>query len=110
MFDPADPKTWQARLTTAEVCAIARLRLTTLWRRIKAGTMPAAIDAGRQSMFDRDAVRKALGVLPDGQDGAPDREFDPDALREVRARQLRERKEARQAQRRAGKRAASQAK
>jgi excisionase family DNA binding protein len=48
------------RLTTREVCALARFSRVTLWQRIKAGRMPAPIDHGRQSIFDRDAVLEAL--------------------------------------------------
>lgn len=48
------------RLTTKEVCDLARFSPVTLWRRIRSGQMPAPIDQGRQSIFDRQAVLSAL--------------------------------------------------
>ena len=49
------------RMTTVEVCTLARVSRATLWRRIKAGQMPAPIDHARQALFERDAMISALG-------------------------------------------------
>lgn len=48
------------RLTTGEVCQIARISRATLWRRIKSGGLPLPIDRGRQALFDRAQVLRAL--------------------------------------------------
>ena len=51
------------------MCALARYSSSTLWKRIDAGVMPAPIDrGGRGFLFDRQAVRAALGL---------DRAYDP---------------------------------
>ncbi|MHB8284808.1 MAG: helix-turn-helix transcriptional regulator [Caulobacteraceae bacterium] len=62
MPDPADPMSYPARMTTREVCELGRFGSTTLWRRMKAGTMPKPIDRGHESIFDRNAVLAALGI------------------------------------------------
>jgi len=51
------------RLTTAEVCALARYGRSTLAREIRQGRMPAPIRTGRPQIFLRDAVLQALGLL-----------------------------------------------
>ena len=48
------------RLTTREVCALARLSPATVWRRIRSGELPKPVDYGRQALFDRVAVEQAL--------------------------------------------------
>lgn len=75
------------RLTTSEVCSLARYSSVTLWRRIKAGEMPRPVDEGRQALFDRDAVLKALGML---HEAPPAFTFDPDAFRQARSRPVRD--------------------
>ena len=81
------------RMTTTEVCALARFSAITLWRRRKQGKMPRAIDRGREALFDRDAVLRALGMhLPEKQ-CAPEAD-DPwavnrDAINAIKARPVR---------------------
>ena len=54
------------RITTREVCALARYGRATLFRRIDAGQMPHAIDRGGDGfLFDRKAVLVALGLADD---------------------------------------------
>jgi hypothetical protein len=77
-----------ARMTTAEVCELARYGPITLWRRIRAGRMPRPVDRGRQSMFDRDAVLIALGLNP-AKPASNGIKTNPDAFRKARARQVR---------------------
>lgn len=48
------------RLTTTEVCAVARFSRATLWRRIRSGDMPAPVDHARQALFCAVAVERAL--------------------------------------------------
>jgi predicted DNA-binding transcriptional regulator AlpA len=55
---PATALPW--RMTTREVCRLGRMSPATLWRRIKAGRMPAPVDHARQALFDRDAVLQSL--------------------------------------------------
>lgn len=52
----------EPRITTSEVCAIARLSPVTIQRRIAAGKLPKAIDRGREQIFDRRAIYEALGI------------------------------------------------
>lgn len=52
------------RLTTREVCDLAKFSSVTLWRRIRAGRMPQPIDRGREAIFDRAAVVAALTAKP----------------------------------------------
>lgn len=60
-----------ARLTTSEVCELARYKRDTLWRRIREGKMPKPVDRGREALFDRAAVEKALGLQPQEVKNAP---------------------------------------
>jgi predicted DNA-binding transcriptional regulator AlpA len=81
---------YSARLTTREICAIARYGPITLWRRIKTGQMPRPVDRGREHIFDREAVLKALGLkssIPDQPSQSI--KTNPDAFHKARARQLR---------------------
>ena len=48
------------RLTTREVCALARLSPATVWRRVRSGEFPKPVDYGRQALFDRSAIEQAL--------------------------------------------------
>lgn len=60
------------RLTTAEAVALSRLSRATFFRRLAQGRLPRPVDRGRQSLFDREALLRALargpddGLLPDG--------------------------------------------
>ena len=77
------------RLTTAEVCALARIAPVTLWRRIKAGVLKLEpCDQGRSALFDRQAVLIALGMVKDAP--APNWTFDPDAYHQARSRKVRD--------------------
>ena len=49
-----------ARLTTGEVCQIARFSRATLWRRVAAGRLPEPIDHARQALFCAKDVMSAL--------------------------------------------------
>ena len=62
-IDLSDVTRLPVRLTTAEVCAIARFSPVTLRRRQKAGRFPTAIP-GEQGIYARDAVLEALGLGP----------------------------------------------
>jgi len=50
------------RITTSEVCALGRFSRATLWRRVKDGSLPAAVDQSREAIFDRDRVIAALAT------------------------------------------------
>lgn len=50
------------RMATGEVLALARISRATLWRRVASGRLPAPIDQGRQSLFLRSEVIRALKV------------------------------------------------
>ena len=81
------------RLTTAEVCQLARISPATLWRRIKARTLALApCDRGRQALYERDAVLRAFGMLKDAPaHETDDWTVDAHAIREARSRQVRHR-------------------
>lgn len=49
-----------ARLTTDEVCALARISRATLWRRVAQGRLPRPIDHARQALFSARDVSEAL--------------------------------------------------
>jgi predicted DNA-binding transcriptional regulator AlpA len=51
-----------ARLTTAEVCARARISRASLWRRVACGRLPAPIDQARQALFCAAAIERALSI------------------------------------------------
>lgn len=83
-----DPDTLPARMTTGEVCALARYGKETLARRIKAGTMPAPVDRARQMLFDRGQVLAALGIdAPAQRQEGSAWAFDPAAFKRARAKQ-----------------------
>lgn len=48
------------RLTTSEVMSLARISRATLWRRVAAGHLPRPVGRGRQALFSRFAVIRAL--------------------------------------------------
>src|SRR5262245_58488259 len=77
------------RLTTDEVCDLARFGEVTLWRRIRDGKMPRPVDRARQHLFDRDAVLRALGMKQDAPEPPGRIKTNADAFREARARQIR---------------------
>lgn len=52
------------RLTTQEVCALARISSSTLWRRISCGRFPPPVDRARTALFDFSEVQAALGRRP----------------------------------------------
>lgn len=49
-----------ARLTTTEVCQIARISRATLWRRVACGRLPKPIDQARQALFCAEGIERAL--------------------------------------------------
>lgn len=73
------------RMTTREVCALARYSSSTLWKRIDAGHMPKPLDRGGDGfLFDRKAVLIALGMEPAADTLPPAKsnwDFDADAYR-----------------------------
>ena len=77
------------RMTSSEVCDLARFSKGTLWRRIKLGLMPQYIDRGRECLFSRDAVLTALDLSPVEAPPTNDPEVTADALRSYRSRQVR---------------------
>jgi predicted DNA-binding transcriptional regulator AlpA len=81
------------RMTTREVCALARYSSSTLWKRIDADHMPKPIDRGGSGfLFDTKAVLLALGMHTNG-DTSEQAEwgFDADAYRAALSRDLRRR-------------------
>jgi len=90
-FTAAEIAALPSRLYTSEVCRLARYGVSRLWRERKAGRMPDPIDHGRQDIFDRDAVFKALGMIQDAAAPADDDPWsvNPDAIRQARSRQVR---------------------
>ena len=95
MTTPARLDDLPLRMTAAEVCALARCSAVTLWRRRRADPtwLPAAAhQLSRELIFERAAVFKALGFDHDDrpQEPAAGWKVDPDAIREARARQVRQ--------------------
>ena len=82
------------RLTTPQVLALAGYSRATLRRRMAAGRMPEPIDrCGSGGIYDGAAVRKALGLEPEPPaDPAAAWDVNPDAIREARARRLKQRR------------------
>lgn len=58
------------RITTREAIALSRLSRATFWRRIAQGRLPGPVDRGREALFCREAMMKALTLTPDQQDPA----------------------------------------
>ena len=50
----------RTRLTTSEVCRIARFSRATLWRRVASGRLPKPIDHAREALFCAKAIKSAL--------------------------------------------------
>lgn len=48
------------RITTREAIALSRLSRATFWRRIAQGRLPGPVDRGRQALFCREAMLRAL--------------------------------------------------
>lgn len=65
LIEPAVAPVPHPRLTTTEVCQLARLSRASVWRRIAAGRLPAPIDHGRQALFCAQAVAAALQKTPE---------------------------------------------
>jgi hypothetical protein len=80
------------RLTRDQVCEIAGYGPQTLARRIAGGRMPKAIDRGRQALFDREAVYRALKIGAPATTEEDDQPitFDAEAFRRHRKEQARE--------------------
>lgn len=94
-FTDAEIQALPMRIYTSEVCRLARYGLTTLWRKRQRGEMPEPIDHGKQDVFDRDAVFKALGMFQDAASPAADTDVDlwsvnPDAIRRAQLGQVRD--------------------
>jgi hypothetical protein len=66
-MEPASP-----RITASEVCRLAGYSRVTLARRVKSGVMPAPVDRGRERLFDRLAVYKALGISTETEQHDPE--------------------------------------
>lgn len=67
------------RLTTREVCQLARLSRASVWRRIASGRLPGPIDYGRQALFCAQAVSQALNppaAKPTAEDAVYAARFD----------------------------------
>ena len=81
------------RMTTVEVCALARYGKATLFRRIDAGHMPRPLDRGGGGyLFDRKAVLIALGMNDDA--AAVERKswrVEPDVYQTALSRKVRRR-------------------
>jgi predicted DNA-binding transcriptional regulator AlpA len=79
------------RLTTGEVCALARYTRSTLWKRIDAGHMPKPIDRGGSGfLFDTTAVHTALGMYDhEIKIEQTEWDYDPVAYREALSRTVR---------------------
>lgn len=92
-----DPDHLPLRMTTAEVCSLGRFSLSAFNRKRLADPAwlpPSTVQLGRSTVFDRDAVLKALGLATDGASHAPAGDpwtFDPDAFRKARSRPVRDR-------------------
>lgn len=61
-MNPVIDQNRPARLTTAEVMALARVSRATLWRRIRDGRLPQPVDRARQALFCKAAVFEALAA------------------------------------------------
>jgi hypothetical protein len=60
------------RITASEVCRLAGYSRVTLARRVKSGVMPAPVDRGKERLFDRLAVYKALGISTETKQHEPE--------------------------------------
>ena len=73
MSPPHDPGLPPTRMTTAEVCARARISRASLWRRVADGRLPAPIDHARQALFCSAAVERSLSLHAAPEPSALDR-------------------------------------
>lgn len=55
-------ETLPPRIPASTVCKLAGYSRSVLWRRIKEGRMPKAVDEGREKLFLRDDVLRHLGL------------------------------------------------
>lgn len=88
---PEDPTTLPPRIATPMVLALSGYSRGTLINRIKAGKMPAPVDRGGDgSIWIRDDVLRALGLIPDPNappEPNPWDNFDPVRYRQILADQ-----------------------
>lgn len=86
------------RLTTTEVCALARISKRTFSRR-RSRPNPTGIyaippcDHGAEDLYERDAVLRALNLVQHAPHETPAPSWenpDPDAIRRARSRQVRQ--------------------
>lgn len=59
----SNAKALPVRITTRQVCLLAGYGDAKLSKKIAAGEMPAPVDRGKENLFDRDAVLRALGMV-----------------------------------------------
>ena len=85
-----DPTTLPLRIPLPVVLALAGYSRSTLRNRQRAKLMPLPVDLGATGgIYDRDAVLKALKIVKDDAVPKQDWSVDPDAIRQVRSRQVR---------------------
>lgn len=65
------------RLTASEVCRLAGYGRVTLGRRVRDGLMPKPVDRGRERLFDRQEIYKALGIAMETPQHVEPEEDDP---------------------------------
>lgn len=65
------------RLTASEVCRLAGYGRVTLGRRVRDGLMPKPVDRGRERLFDRQEIYKALGIETETPQHVEPEEDDP---------------------------------
>jgi len=58
-----DPNNLPCRIMTSEVLELARFGSSKLRQKQKLGEFPNPIDRGKQSIYDRDQVLAALGLI-----------------------------------------------
>lgn len=86
------------RLTTTEVCALARVSRRTFAKRRQQGRIQLEpCERGHENLWKRDEVLRALGMIHDNDDQPPAEQApswdnpDANAIREARSRQVRQR-------------------
>ena len=73
------------RITTREAIALSRLSRATFWRRIAQGRLPGPVDRGRQALFCREAMLRALTAGREQHTSAADLSAAAAALRRRQA-------------------------